>query len=454
MNGGFYDPSDEGFFLEDPLDSSNHFPGMPNAASSDPTQAEDTSPQFDRVSQWWEGSLSLEDLEPSGLQPNGMQPGGFQHIPQPSNDGIFPKGYTAGHNIQAPHGLNFATIATTNNARSRAVNPWPYSYRPMFGNTIPQQDLDRPMMYRDSSLYENPDFIAETQHSLDFGSSFRDGSDVTIPSVPFTNQFTSSDLGVMSEIPNADDIASLVESQASCDSRCASSVCENENCSETGTPCDDPTCVENVSTTGIPVLADHTPTYAASGAILSHQPHSQPCNHTESEHLVARTLGELRAPGELDLRGKTPCLPDFNYNALLHPCEQFYDGNYQPYSANPRQIHTKVEDPGSNDPQISLLPTRSLTNTPSAANGSEKHPGGICVFMGWVPSEARPALRYAWQTPPPHLNTLGLPTPVKSATWDFPDSRLSSSTRGFIQASNLSNVLWKVALWPSSKKAL
>ncbi|KAI0104799.1 hypothetical protein GGR51DRAFT_549326 [Nemania sp. FL0031] len=239
----------------------------------------------------------------------------------------------------------------------------------MFGNSILQQDSERPIMYRDSSLYEHHSFIPETQHGLDFGTGFRDSADVTIPAVPFTNQFTSSDLGPISQIPNADDIASLIESQASCNSRCTSSVCENENCSVTGTPCNDPACVESVPTTGMPILADHTSTYVASGPILFHQPHSQPCNHTESEHLVARTLGELRAPGELDL-GKTPCPPNPNYN------EQFYGDSYL-YSASPPQVQTKVEDSGSNDPQLSLHTTPSLIKTPSAADGPERH---ICQW--------------------------------------------------------------------------
>ncbi|KAI1132069.1 hypothetical protein F5Y10DRAFT_232005 [Nemania abortiva] len=375
MNSHCFNPKDEDFF-SGTLDSSNPFPETPDFTSSNSTQVEDAGSQFDHASNWWDEDLNLvDDFDSGGLQPNDLQPDDFQHMPHASHDGMFSKGYTGGHNIQAPHHPGLTTIPAMNNVRSRAVGPWGYPYRPVMGDTSLQQESERPMMYRDPSLYGYVDYMPETQHVPGFNASFRNDSNMVIPPVPFSSQFSSSDLCMQSQIPPADDIASLVESQASCNSRCTSSVCGNEDCSEDGTPCDDPACVENGATTGISVPPSHVSPLLVSGPpISSHQSHNQPCNHTESEHIVARTLGELRA--EQDLRLKAPCLPDFSYSALVH--EQGYDDSYHPYSASTPQPYTKVEDPGSNDLQIPPQPTPPLPNTPSRASDSGKH---ICQWV-------------------------------------------------------------------------
>ncbi|KAI1156833.1 hypothetical protein F4825DRAFT_473279 [Nemania diffusa] len=269
-------------------------------------------------------------------------------------------------------------MPSTNNIRSRAASSWTYPpYRHGIGNTNLQQCSDRSMMFGLPSAHEHHSFIPGERHVPDFDGSFRPSGDTIIPSVPILNQFTSSDLGSLSQNPNEYDIASLADTQPSCNSRCTSSVCENENCSENGTPCNDPTCVESASTIGIPGLADYVPTQMAPGQILFRQPHSQPCNHTESEHLVARTLGELRAPGELDLDEKTLCPTNFSYDAVPHPCDQFYDDTYHPYSGSPAQAHTEVEGPGSNESQISLQPVSSLPENASETTFPERH---ICQW--------------------------------------------------------------------------
>lgn len=360
MSSNFFTPGGEDIFLGDSFNSSNPYSGVPNVAPSTPTQIDDSGSQFDRPTIFWE-SLEFDDIGSSGLQPNDLQSDDFQHIPHTSHESMFPKSYASGHNIQAPlqggHGMF-------------------YPFRCNIGNTIAPPDSERSVMYK-NTIYDNQDYTLETQHLSAFGNGFRDGLGISTHSVPLGNQFTSSDLGILSQPPNADDVASLADTQASCNSRCTSSVCENENCSVTGTPCDDPTCVENVSTTEIPLLMDQMPTELLPGQIPFHEPHSQPCNHTESEHLVARTLGELRAPAELDLHEKTLYPTSFNYSALSHPCEQLYSSSYDSYAASPSQP-PEVEGCGLGDQKMHLQSASFLSEIPSAAHDPKKH---ICQWV-------------------------------------------------------------------------
>lgn len=360
MTSNFFTPGGEDIFLGDSFDSSNPYSGVPNVAPSTPTQIEDSESQFVRSSIFWE-SLEFDDIGSSGLQPNDLQSDDFQHIPHASHESMFSKSYTSGHNIQAPlqgaHGLML------------------YPYRYTVGNTIAPQDSERSIMYKIPTIYEDQDIIPEAHHlsafSNSFRDNFRDGLGLSTHPVPLGNQFTSSDLGTLSQTPNADDVASLADTQASCNSRCTSSVCENENCSVTGTPCDDPACVENV-TTELPLLINQMSTEVAPGQIPFHQPHSQPCNHTESEHLVARTLGELRAPAELDLQEKMLYPTSFNYSALSHPCEQFYGNSYDSYAASPSPP-LEVDGCGLDDRKIRLQPASSLSGIPSVAHEPKRH---------------------------------------------------------------------------------
>lgn len=359
MTGNFFTPGGEDIFLGDSFNSSNPYSGVPNVAPSTPTQIDDSGSQFVRPPDLWD-SLDFDDIGASGLQPNDLQSDDFQHIPHTSQPNMFSKSYTSGHNIQAPlqgaHGLML------------------YPYRYSMGNTIAPQEPERSAMYK---FYEDQAFTLETHHLSAFGNGFRDALGASNQCVPLGNQFTSADLGTLSQTPNADDVASLADTQASCNSRCTSSVCENENCSVTGTPCDDPACVENVSTAEIPLLINQMSTEVAPGQIPFHQPHSQPCNHTESEHLVARTLGELRAPAELDLQEKTLYPTSFNYNPLSHPCEQLYGSSYNPYAASPSQP-AEVEGCGLDDRKMHLQPASSLSRISSEAPNPKRH---ICQWV-------------------------------------------------------------------------
>ncbi|KAF2970895.1 hypothetical protein GQX73_g2671 [Xylaria multiplex] len=338
----------ESLFLMDPT---NHFSGMPGVNSSNPTQADDAN------AEWWDGSLGLNALESNDLQTNDIQPDSLNnpYIPQ---DSRYPKSYMNGHNLQGLHQEGFMTVPSTNNVRPRGVNSWvTFPHRHTMGNAM-LQESERSLLYRNPSIYGDQEFVPETQPIPTFDNSFRGDLDVSIQPASFYNQFSSADLATLSGYPNLDDAVSLAYSQASCNSKCTSSVCEDENCSVTGIPCDDPTCVENVCPTEMLGLTNQAGTQIVSRSVPPHQAHSQPCNHTESEHLVAKTLGELRAPAELDTRGKTPFEINFDPTLVSRTGEQFYDENYQPYS--PGQLPTEADSSVINDLQMPLQPTSSL----------------------------------------------------------------------------------------------
>ncbi|KAI0432967.1 hypothetical protein F5Y09DRAFT_300404 [Xylaria sp. FL1042] len=337
---------DEGFLFGS-LDSSNPFSGIPGVSSTNPAQADDANSQFVRNSGLWDEDLGLNGFETSGLQSTGFHPESF-HPGVFLHDGNFPKSYAGGQGIQAPHPGDFLAVPNTNNVRHRGSNHLVgYQYRHNMGNGI-LQESEHPVMYRNPSLYGQEEFMLEAQHMSAFDNSFRGSNDTPIQPPPFAGQFTSADLGALPQYPSADDTVSLACSQASCNSKCVSSVCEDENCSVTGIPCNDPTCVENFPPTQMFCPEHQALTPLRSTPVPFDQTHSQPCNHTESEHLVARTLGELRAPTEPDTLEKIPYAIDFEATLASRAGEQFNDENYQSYSSP--QLPIKVESSVSNGP--------------------------------------------------------------------------------------------------------
>lgn len=358
-------------------------------SASNSTQADDASSHWVSPSCWWNtfDPLELDQLESNGFQTSDLQSDGLQHIPHTPNDDVFHKGYASGHNFAAPHQGDYLNTQHTNNKQPQALNSWAaFTNQHNAGNTI-LQDSDRSFIYRNTSIYGHPDFILNAQHMPEFPNGFRaGGNDISTQSPPYFGQFTTADLGTLSQPPNADDTAS----QASCNSKCTSSICDNENCSVTGIPCDDPACVDNNPQTQVPGLTNQLPTQVKSVTAPFHQSHSQPCNHTESEHLVARTLGELRAPAEVHAQEKTPLT--FPFNTLVSSVGgQFHDGSYEPYAPNSPQLTADIESSGPNGSQISLQSTPSLPMNPNEviqptklicqwSTNTNAHPGGgeIC----------------------------------------------------------------------------
>ncbi|KAI1312551.1 hypothetical protein F5Y03DRAFT_381769 [Xylaria venustula] len=299
----------DGLLYDGVLDTASHFIGIPCEPSSNPAQAEaeaehDTS-QLARVPSMWDGSLGLDHVEANSLQ-------------------------------EPPHPGAFLSVPNTNDVRTRSANSlvgFPYRYNYNLGNTI-LPESNRSAIYRNPSVYSHGEFMLDAPQFPPFVTDFQDSNDVSIQSPPFSGQFTSADLGIPSQYPNADETVSLGCSAASCDSDCTSAVCEDENCSATGVPCDDPACVENNSPAEMLSLTQQRmPQQMASRLGPFNPTHSQSCNHTESEHQVARTLGELRAPSELGPQVKTPY--NTNWESAMVSCagEQFYDNNYHSYSS-------------------------------------------------------------------------------------------------------------------------
>ncbi|KAI0972541.1 hypothetical protein F4678DRAFT_428395 [Xylaria arbuscula] len=360
---------DQTFFPDDllygdVLEAADPFIGLSCDPSSNPDQAEadhDTS-QLARVPGLWDGSLGLDDVDANGLQVNVLQPdGGFHPSFFSLQDPIYNKSYASGHALQAPYPGGFLAVPNANDARPRGANSFlgcPYRYN--LGNTIPAES-GRSAIDRNSSIYGHGDFMLDVPQFPPFDTDFRGNNDVSIQPPPFSGQFTSADLGMPSQYTNADETVSVACSSA-CNSGCISSVCEDENCSATGVPCDDPACVEDNSPAEMLSLTQQTPHQMASRLGPFHQTHSQSCNHTESEHQVARTLGELRAPSELGPQVKTPYNTNFESEMVSCAGEQFYDNNHHSYSSI--QFPAEVEKSISNNPPPSLQPIPSLAITP------------------------------------------------------------------------------------------
>ncbi|KAJ3565575.1 hypothetical protein NPX13_g7454 [Xylaria arbuscula] len=342
---------DDAFFGEDfHFDPTLSYAGIPlDGLPSTAPHAEDTTPQFDRNLDWLD-DFNFNDLSSNNLEANDIQSGNIHssqlcpHLP------IFPKYHDNGQSSQAPHTIDYLSVHNQNYARSRSIQPWGalqprHNVEDEFGRMFSRTQIDR-----NSSICD-PNFMLQDHMSpLD---NNRGGDDITVQPLPFAAQFTTEDLGTLSQYPNADDTVSLVCSQTSCNSKCTSSVCEDEECSATGIPCNDPTCVSSLPPSQLMCLTHQMPPHIPPGPTFFHQPHTQPCNHTESEHLVARTLGELRAPGESYTHEKTPPCA-ISFDLPLAPCTQEQlDSNGRQFYVSP-PLSTDLESSASSYPNVSL----------------------------------------------------------------------------------------------------
>ncbi|KAI0508395.1 hypothetical protein F5B22DRAFT_650062 [Xylaria bambusicola] len=355
MDGHFFD---DGFPYDSPLDSSQSFSGIPGAPVSNPSQPEDTNSQFDRNLCWWDESFTLQDLGSEDLHADDIQADSFHPCQFNPHDGIFTKSYVNSQGTQTPHQADFLAVPNSNNVRLRSNYPWAgFSCRHNMEDYLTQES-GRSMMYRNPSIY-GPEYMLQAQHIPAFDSDSKGGSDISIQPPAASVQFTAADLGTLSQCPKAEDACS----QTSCDSKCTSSVCEDEECSATGIPCDDPSCVESFSQSQMLCLSHPIHTQMAPSPMPFHQIHSQPCNHTESEHLVARTLGELRAPTDLYTQEKAPYTIPFDPALASRTVEHLYGDDCRPYLSP--QLSTDLESSVPNLTQISIQPTPSTGATSS-----------------------------------------------------------------------------------------
>lgn len=352
----------EGCYFDTTLEPSQSFAGIPGASLANENHPEDSTSQFVRNFGWSDELFNLQDLGPDGLEANDIQPDNIHPSQFCPHDGIYHKIYANGQGTQAPHQPDILSLQNSNHVRPRGISPYAgFQCRHNLEDALAQES-GRPLMYRNPSIC-GPDFMLQAQHMLAFDNT-RGGNNLNIQPPPFAAQFTAADLGTLSQYPNADDAVSLVCSQTSCNSKCTSSVCEDEECSATGIPCDDPTCVETFSPSQMLCLTHQLPTQMTSGPIPLHQTHTQPCNHTESEHLVAQTLGELRAPTEIYAQEKAS-----SYTVSFDPAlasrtgEHLYDDSCRSYVSPPLSAEFECSVP--NYTQISLQTAPSAVAAPS-----------------------------------------------------------------------------------------
>ncbi|KAI1263101.1 hypothetical protein F5Y18DRAFT_142081 [Xylariaceae sp. FL1019] len=110
----------------------------------------------------------------------------------------------------------------------------------------------------------------------------------------YSNTFNAADVHTPMQLGNGDNDLAPCD-RDDCSTQCCSSseVCQDEHCSDQGTPCDDVECLESMPpedrATGPEPLLPVGPNLSL--------PHSQPCNHTHTEHDVAFALQELSVPG-------------------------------------------------------------------------------------------------------------------------------------------------------------
>ncbi|KAH9902255.1 hypothetical protein F4778DRAFT_781490 [Xylariomycetidae sp. FL2044] len=119
---------------------------------------------------------------------------------------------------------------------------------------------------------------------------------------------TSQALHTISTCQPPDDCNSADCCRYSCSSPCysAAEFCQDEACSENGTPCDNTQCLEN-----LPSAAWTLPPEWQHVSPHSHDdPYNHPCNHTNTEHDVAITLRDLRAPGVVNVQ-EHPTFPHY-----------------------------------------------------------------------------------------------------------------------------------------------
>lgn len=109
-------------------------------------------------------------------------------------------------------------------------------------------------------------------------------------------------LSMAQQCPAPDDCVSVDCSQVSCSSNCCSTVCQDNSCTE-GTPCNDVSCFDSNLHQPFGDMFNEFPEWHHSMTPqLADDPHNQPCNHTNTEHDVAFTLRDLKAPNSSALQ--------------------------------------------------------------------------------------------------------------------------------------------------------
>lgn len=372
----YHEPTN--FFPEASLPNNGSFGDLPNVDYSDQAQHYDNSSQFVRAHDWWPGPFG-SDLTANIFRSNNLQPDELPSMSHASNDYTLSKGLAMNQHVQAPPQGGLMVPSSSRNMRTRGIHPsltiQSSPHQGVEGAAI-RHEPERPMGYKRVPFCTEDRILVPSRYMAAFGDPLRPSDDVSVPSIMFRNHFTAEDLGGPPPLQDPDDTATIDDrTRVSCNSRCTSSICGDENCSVTGVPCDDPTCMENTGLEGMLGLENQVPTRMASEPMSFFPTHAQPCNHTESEHDAVRILGGLRAPTELGAHENAPLA--FNSPLVSRAGEQFFDGNFPSYPSPP-DLPMDLMALTSNDAGTQLRSTPPLVITPSSSGNQERH---ICQWV-------------------------------------------------------------------------
>ncbi|KAI1466848.1 uncharacterized protein F4812DRAFT_68658 [Daldinia caldariorum] len=176
--------------------------------------------------------------------------------------------------------------------RSRfTVSAFTYPYH------LPENNTFQQSMPQFNHLY--PDPFPDMGLKYGLNQDIRPGHHGSFSESLLGNNFNTADLG-LPQCPVPDDCASVNCSKFSCSSDCCSTqVCQEEECSGDGTPCDDLHCFDSTAQTLEDIWALNQGWNNPVPSELASSSHNQHCSHTNTEHDVAITLRDLRAPGAL-----------------------------------------------------------------------------------------------------------------------------------------------------------
>ncbi|KAI1437539.1 hypothetical protein GGR50DRAFT_45186 [Xylaria sp. CBS 124048] len=354
------------FYPDGPLNPSESFSGATNSDLSNPAQV-DVDSQFIPDYLVWERSLGSCAPEPEAST---AQQHGLPSMPSSFHDhyGLH-RNFGTGNSLQSSHQCDITADPSADHLRSPSAHPPDSLIHCQCIENASLQQARLSLMDRGYLFLENSDFFLPDSSS----HNLRDGSGASGQHAPFLCHSTTA-LCTLSQGLDVDDAASNAYTQPSCNSKCASTMCENDNCSINGVPCDDPACFDDMYPATMPGLTDNRGSMQVnSGSGTLSRPHSQPCNHTESEHLVARTLGELRAPPGSQ-QSPPPISPDL---IISRVGGQFYN-EIPPLYTSPFQPSTESISSEPSEPQTPLQSISSPSHVcrwivnPEAPEGERK----------------------------------------------------------------------------------
>ncbi|KAK8042024.1 hypothetical protein PG993_006547 [Apiospora rasikravindrae] len=152
--------------------------------------------------------------------------------------------------------------------------------------------------------------------------------------------------------------------------------CDIEDCVDPGSPCNDPHCMDLIDqTTSLDTMWDHHEQWREFGYTPPDQflTHGQQCNHTNTEHSVALTLGHLRDPGPQD-QPQDPNLVQFG-------CPIFDQGGSLEKLCGMTQQITSTSEPPPLCPDTANDSPGTLTDSTSSKSGKQGPTENRCEWL-------------------------------------------------------------------------